>query len=129
MIVVAIVGILAAVAIPAYMDYVVRVQIAEGINLSADAKTAVASYFQEHGTFPANNAKAALPAASRIKGDYVTSVSIDGADISIRYGNEANPRISGETITLAATSVAGSLTWNCASDGVIEQKHLPRACD
>ncbi|NNC77687.1 MAG: prepilin-type N-terminal cleavage/methylation domain-containing protein, partial [Woeseiaceae bacterium] len=63
MIVVSIVGILAAVAIPAYMDYVVRVQVAEGVKLTGAAKSAVATYFQEYGSFPEDNAKAALPPA------------------------------------------------------------------
>lgn len=129
MIVVAIIGILAAIAIPAYMDHTIRAQISEGINLTADAKTAVTAYFQERGTFPTDNDEAAMPAAARIKGRYVTSITVSGADVSVRYGNEASPRISGQTITLSATSVAGSLTWSCASDGAIEDRFLPRACN
>lgn len=129
MIVVSIAGILAAIAIPAYMDYMIRVQVSEGINLTGGAKSAVATFYQEKGTFPTDNAEAALPPASTIKGDYVASVSIDGAVISVLYSSAANAEISGQTITLAATSVAGSLTWNCASGGAIKVKHMPRSCN
>lgn len=129
MIVVSIVGILAAIAIPAYMDYIVRVQVSEGINLSGSAKAAIAAYYQEHGTYPTDNDEAALPPAATIKGDYVSSISIDGAVVSISFNNEANSQIAGQTMTLAATSLAGSLTWNCASSGLIKEKHLPRSCN
>ena len=129
MIVVSITGILAAIAIPAYMDYVIRVQVSEGINLTGGAKSAVASYYQEYGAFPADNQNAALPPASSISGDYVSSVSVSGAVISVLYSTAANSELSGQTITLAASSTGGSLSWSCASGGVIKDKHLPRSCD
>ena len=129
MIVVAIVGILAAIAIPTCMDYTIRSQIAEGINVATGAKTAVAAYYQEYGDFPLDNDTAALAPAAGIQGTYVTSVSVSGADISIRYGNEAHSRISGETIILTAADAIGSVTWVCASGGVIQDKHLPTACE
>ena len=129
MIVVAIVGIVAAVAIPAYMDYVIRVQISEGMSLTGGAKSAVASYYQEYGSFPTDNEDAALPPAASISGDFVSSVSVSGSVITVLYSGGANSQISGQTVTLAATSVAGSLTWNCASGGAIEVKHLPRSCN
>jgi type IV pilus assembly protein PilA len=129
MIVVAIIGILAAIAIPTYMDYTIRTQIAEGINVATGAKTAVAAYYQEYGDFPLDNDTAALAPAAGIQGTYVTSVSVSGADISIRYGNEAHSRISGETIILTAADATGSVTWVCASGGVIQDKHLPTACE
>jgi len=129
MIVVSIIGILAAIAIPTYMDYTIRAQIAEGINVAGGAKNAVAAYYQEYGSFPADNTMAALAPASGIKGAYVTSVSVSGPDISIRYGNEAHSRISGETVTLTAADDIGSVTWICASGGVIQDKHLPSSCE
>lgn len=129
MIVVSIIGILAAIAIPTYMDYTIRAQIAEGINVAGGAKTAVAAYYQEEGVFPLDNSTAALAPAAGIQGTYVTSVSVSGADISIRYGNEAHSRISGETIILTAADVTGSVTWVCASGGVIQDRHLPTACE
>ena len=128
MIVVAIIGILAAVAIPMYMDYAVRSQIAEGMNLAASAKVAVAEYFQENGEYPTDNAEAGLVDADEIQGSYVESVAVADEVVTVTFGNGANPRIDGETITLTAAEEDGSLRWACASGGVIDDKNLPAAC-
>lgn len=128
MIVVAIIGILAAIAIPSYLSYTIRSQVAEGLNLAGAAKTAVAEYYQEHGTFPADNGEAALPAAAGIQGHYVVAITVADDVISIQYGNDANALIADETVILTATDNTGSVTWTCDSGGVIEDKHLPGAC-
>jgi len=129
MIVVAIIGILAAVAVPMYLDYTVRAQVAEGLNVAEGAKVAVTEYYQDRGLFPANNAAAGTEAANNIQGKYVGSITVTNAVISIQYGNDANAKISGETVTLTAnTATAGSVQWICASGGVIPDKHLPSAC-
>ncbi len=129
MIVVAIIGILAAVAVPMYLDYTVRSQISEGLNLSGGAKAAVTEFYQDRGVFPSNNAEAGVEAAANIQGKYVGSVTVVDEVITVLYGNDANAQILGETITLTAnTSTAGSVRWVCASGGVIQDKHLPAAC-
>lgn len=129
MIVVAIIGILAAIAIPMYLDYTVRAQVSEGLNLSGSAKTAVTEYFQDRGHMPVDNTVAGLAASNEIQGKYVDDINVAQGVISVRFGNDANPQISGETITLTAnTSTPGSVPWICASGGVIQNKHLPAAC-
>lgn len=128
MIVIAIIGILAAVAIPMYLDYTVRSQIAEGLNVAGGAKSAVTEYYQDRGIFPGDNATAGLEAAANIKGKYVASVTVNGAVITILYGIDANAKIFGKTVTLTATDNLGSVSWVCASGGVIAGKHLPSAC-
>ena len=129
MIVVAIIGILAVIAIPMYLDYAVRAQISEGLSLSGGAKTAASEYFMDSGAFPANNDEAGLETATNISGKYVTSVTIAGAVISILYGNQANGQISGDTVTLTGdASSVGAVQWVCASGGAIPDKHLPPAC-
>ncbi len=129
MIVVAIIGILAAVAVPMYLDYTVRSQIAEGLNLSSGAKAAVTEFYQDRGVFPTNNAEAGVEAAANIQGKFVGSVTVVNDVITVQYGNDANAQILGETITLTAnTATAGSVRWVCASGGVIPDKHLPAAC-
>jgi type IV pilus assembly protein PilA len=129
MIVVAIIGILAAIAIPMYLDYTIRSQVAEGLNLTGSAKTAVSEFYMNSGVFPANNAQAGLEASGNIAGKYVASVNVAGAVITIQYGNDANVQIVGETVTLTANNAAaGSVNWVCASGGVIPDKNLPVAC-
>ena len=129
MIVVAIIGILASIAMAMYEDYVIRAQIAEGLNVSSSVKTGVSEYYMDRGAFPANNGQAGVTASGNYAGKYVESVSVSGAVLIIKYGNDANARISGETITMTAnTAAAGSLHWVCASGGVIQDKHLPLSC-
>ncbi len=128
MIVVAIIGILAMIAIPAYQNYVIRAQVAEGLALSDTVKVAVAEYHEQTGTFPANNSDAALGVPTNYTGSYVDSISVTGAVISIQYGNGANSQINGETVTITAVSNPGSLEWVCATGGTISETHLPTSC-
>ncbi len=129
MIVVAIIGVLAAIAVPMYLDYAVRAQIAEGLSISASARTASSEYFMDHGTFPANNTEAGVAAAGTISGKYVASVTVASDVVSILFGNDANGQIQGQTVTMTAdTAVPGSVNWVCASGGVIPGKHLPASC-
>ena len=128
MVVVAIIGILAAMAIPAYQTYTVRAQVAEGLNLAGPAKTAMTSYHLNRGEFPADNSAAGIEAAASYKGKYVQSVSVANEVISIQYGNDAHASISGESVTLTATDNLGSVSWECDSAGVIKNTFLPSAC-
>lgn len=128
MIVIAIIGILAALALPAYLNYTIRTQVTEGINLANGAKTAVSEYYQERGTFPSDNTAASIAAPGDISSKYVTSVSVADDVITVTYGDQANPRINGETILLTAADNTGSVIWTCASGGVIPPEHLPGAC-
>ena len=129
MIVVAIIGILAAIAIPAYLDYTVRTQIIEGINLSSGAKSAVSEYYNDRGTFPGNNSVAGIDAPGNISGKYVESVTVADQVITVRFGNQANTEIQNLSVTLTADpSSRGSLRWDCANGGAIAENHLPRTC-
>lgn len=127
MIVVAIIGILASIAIPAYQDYTIRAQVSEGLSLSNSAKTTISEYYVDQGAWPADNATAGLEAAANIKGRYVTSVAIAGNVITITYGNNAHAAIDTKSVTLTVSDDGGSLNWNCGS-ATIATKHLPAAC-
>ena len=128
MIVVAIIGILAAIAIPAYQDYTIRAQVSEGLNLSGGAKAAVTEYFQDRGVMPTNNAQAGLEAAGNIRGKYVVSVSNTSGVVTVTYGADAHATIATDSVLMTAnTSAAGSVQWICTST-TIADKHLPAAC-
>src|SRR5262245_35077191 len=144
MIVVAIIGILAAIAIPAYSDYTVRSQVTEGLNLASDLKAAVAESFATNGSWPTNNNAVGITATK--SGKYVTSVSITTGTIDIQYGGtQANSNINGKHLALRpTTSPNGDIIWNCgykASVGSnptsgaagsvttdVLAKHLPASC-
>ena len=128
MIVVAIVGILAAIAIPMYQRYVIRTQVSEGLNLSSGAKNSIAEFFMDSGTWPSENVEAGLSAPAEIRGRYTQQVEVIDNVIQIQYGYEAHTAISGQIITLTGVDNLGSVSWICASAGVIENKHLPDAC-
>lgn len=146
MIVVAIIGILAAIAIPAYQDYTIRAQVTEGLNLAASAKTAVAEVYATRGSFPTNNTDAGLSAAGSIVGKYVTGVDVGTAGagvITITFGSQANAAINGQTLLLTPglsgnfdvawicgdhNTPAGISTPTAPAAGTLTQKYRPSTC-
>ncbi len=129
MIVVAIIGILAAIAIPAYQDYTIRAQVSEGINLASGAKAAIAEYFMDSGVLPTNNAEAGLEASGNITGNYASDVLVGAAGmVTVTYsGPEVNAQIGGQQLTLTPTTNAGSVQWTCVNT-TLAAKHVPSAC-
>ena len=127
MIVVAIIAILAAIALPAYQDYLIRSQVSEGLVLSTGARAAIWDFNSQTGRMPPNNESAGMSAAASIKGPYVTGVDASGGTIVVTFGDQANAKISGKTLQIAPTSAEGSLSWACSS-AAIQPQYLPSTC-
>lgn len=128
MIVVAIIGILAAVAIPAYQDYTVRTKVSEGLSLASGAKTAVSETYISTGAFPTNNAGAGVASSNTITGNNVRKVAIGASGvISIEYSGAP---IDGNTLQLTPTDSGGSVTWGCSGVSATQPdpRYLPSNC-
>lgn len=130
MIVVAIIAILAAIALPAYQDYVVRSQVSEGSVLADGAKTAVAEFFTNKGKYPGSNASAGLATDTSIIGNYVSKLDTAGGIITVTYGGTKASAKLPNTATLlfsAYSNGGGSIAWTCKST-TIPSKYLPTSC-
>ena len=128
MIVVAIIGILAAVGLPAYQDYTVRAQVSEGPVLAGGLKTGISEFYSDAGVWPATNANVDI---DNVSGSYVGSVTSAANVITITYSNTGNQRahtsINGNTLLVTASDTTGSITWTCGG-GNVPLKYLPSSC-
>jgi len=131
MIVIAIIGILAAIAIPAYQDYTIRAKVSEGISLAGAAKLAVAETYDSTGSYGADHDALGLPAAVSITGVNVASISVSSTGtITINYaasGLGGTPTANSTTIELDPTANAGSMSWDCTG-GDTPDKYRPANC-
>ena len=132
MIVVAIIGILAAIALPAYQDYTIRSKVSEGLALASGAKTAVSETNASLGALPTSNVAAGLAVGTTIVGNAVTSVVVGAAGaITILYNATlgGNPTMNAQSVTLTPTVNAGSITWVCAiAADTTRYKYVPANC-
>ncbi|HZX72321.1 MAG TPA: pilin [Rhodanobacter sp.] len=119
MIVVAIIGILAAIAIPAYQDYIIRAQTAEAFSLGSYVQPKIVDYYRQFGRFPADNRAAGVPSAGSIIGHYVGAVNVDDGVVNIRFRDkDINNALQGQVLSLRPLVVEGSpqspIAWACA---------------
>ena len=144
MIVIAIIGILAAIALPAYQDYTARAQVSEAIVLAEGQKAAVAEYYATNGVFPTSNEEAGVAAATNITGKYVSQVAVGakGVITATMKDSGVNSDIKGGTVSLepgvatvttggsGSASSNGAFTWKCGPSGAkpLDKKFLPATC-
>lgn len=145
MAVVVILAILASMAIPSYLDYIVRSQVESALPLTDLAKRAIATYWDGTKELPADNEAAALPVADKIVGNYVSAVGVDNGVINISFGNRANSVIAGKTLSLRPAVVEDApmvpITWVCGFAEApekmtvqgnnatnVDPKYLPMSC-
>ena len=134
MIVVAIIGILAAIAIPAYQDYTIRAKITEAVNAMAPAKTAVSEYYISQGSMPADPAAAGFVTA--VNTQYVNSVNYvrlddDNADLNVSIRDLGGNTADAQTITLDGQGGTSAVEWDCIPGNVgtaVDQRYLPADC-
>lgn len=100
MLVITIIGILAAVAFPAFNVYTQRAEVAEALVLSVGAKKAVQDYYAFHGRLPRDNRQAGLPVASSLQGSYVSSLAIEQGAVHVRFGNRSEKAIQDAVLSL-----------------------------
>lgn len=145
MVVLAIIGILASIALPAYQTYVIRTQVTEALTIVGEFKATIKDYYKFKGEFPKSNAAAGLPEPHFLIGNYVKKVTLKEGALHVEMGNKSNKLIQGKMITIRPVVVTGSPTspfsWVCgnspAVDGMetvgdnytdIEDAHMPMAC-
>lgn len=129
MIVVAIIAILAAIAVPAYQNYLIRTQVSEGMSLAAGAETTVWDFVANNSRFPSGNVSAGLPSANSINGHYVSQVIVTNGQITAFYGGpQASSVISSDKLVLSPVTSNGSIMWNCSSLTTIPGQYLPSSC-
>jgi type IV pilus assembly protein PilA len=129
MIVVAIIAILAAIAIPAYQDYLIRAQVSEAAVLATGAKAAEWDFISANGRFPTSNQSAGLASSTSITGSYVAGLTLaPKGQITVSFNPaKANVNIKNQVFILSAVTSAGSIGWTCTAS-TINNKYLPTTC-
>jgi type IV pilus assembly protein PilA len=134
MTVVALIGFFAAVAVPAYTDYVLRSQTVEGMLLTINVKRAIGDYYAYHGKFPKDNKQARISPPEQLMGNVVSRVEVSDGNILVTFGSHSNQEIAGKTLSFRPQvnnqSPLGSIVWQCGKDEktTVEKKYLSSSC-
>ena len=136
MIVVAVIAVLAAIAIPQYQNYLIRAQVSEAMVLADGLKTPLTEYYDAHGTWP-ENAPDIQPNPADVHGAYVDHLTLvpDNGNIRIvaSFNKNANADIQGKTFALSSKVEGGDIAWSCKQPSggkgkQVDAKYLPTSC-
>lgn len=128
------IAVLAAVAIPAYTDYIVRSHTVEGMLLTINVKRAIGDYYAYHGKFPKDNKQARISSPEQLMGNDVSRMEVSDGNILVTFGSHSNQEIAGKTLSFRPQvnnqSPLGSIVWQCGKDEktTVEKKYLPSSC-
>jgi type IV pilus assembly protein PilA len=145
MIVIAIIGILAAIALPAYQDYTIRAQVVEAFSLASELKGPIQEFRKDRGRLPANNAEAGVPEPQFLIGNFIARIEVRGGVLTMQFGNNANELLKGKLLSLQPLVVTGSpaspMSWRCGLRAVpkgmeavgenrtdLDRKFVPASC-
>jgi len=145
MIVVAIIGILASISLPAYQSYTVRAQVSESMVIVGELKTSVAEFYKVKGVFPKDNQSAKLPESHFLQGNFVKSIALENGAFHVELGNKVNANAAGKIVSIRPIVVKGSpaspFSWVCGNSEVpdsmqavgdnktsVDQSFLPANC-
>lgn len=125
---IALIGVLAAISIPAYQDYTVRAQVAEGLSLAQEARSAVVNSYLDSGELPQDNGAAGIADPTAFSGDYTARVEVVDGAIIVTYGGAAHTAINGRTLEFQPIiGDSNAISWACSSS-MIADRHLPASC-
>lgn len=145
MVVVAIIGILSAIALPSYQDYTIRAQLAESLTLTGELKQRIHEQYRARGRFPASNVAGGLPRPEQLIGNYVRRVEVIDGALHVELGNRINALLDGQVLSLRPMVVTGSpespVSWTCGhaeppagmeaigeNRTTVDDRFLPPAC-
>ena len=128
MIAVAIIGVLAAIAIPAYQNYIIRAKVSEALTFASQAKTSVGEYYQSQGTFPSSNASAGLSGTPT--GTNVSDMQVTGQGVITVTTSIAGVPSTANTIQFTPTPSSSGITWSCTTGGgsTLDNQYRPSNC-
>ena len=123
------VAMLAGIAVPAYQQYVIRTQVAQGFSVANDAKAEVSAYYVSHRRMPPDNRSLGMRAEGITNSHFVSRAFVDDGSITVAFNTpQASPKIRSDVLVLTPAVTGNQLRWDCATNTTLAQRYRPVAC-